>query len=94
MLLDQDFDCSTFVGNTDYNCNTFLLFKYVSFTKVHLIICKATWNSFETGNSTRNNISYILMLLFDSVFPIIHLTKHTMVLLKLSITFSRPRLLN
>jgi len=40
MLLDQDFDCSTFVGNTDYNCNTFLLFKYVSFTKVHLIIVK------------------------------------------------------
>ena len=40
MLLDQDFDCSTFVGNTDYNCNTFLLFKYVSFTKVHLIFVK------------------------------------------------------
>ena len=40
MLLDQDFDCSTFVGNTDYNCNTFLLFKNVSFTKVHLIIVK------------------------------------------------------
>ena len=36
----QEFDCSTFVGNTDYNCNTFLLFEYGSFTKVHFIVSK------------------------------------------------------